>query len=486
MTKIEKIFRVLLPIAAVFFILLFLYVSLSRIDYPFELEWMEGGSVEHLERVMEGKPIYTPPSLEFIPYIYTPLYYYAAVPIAKITSISLLPLRIVSLISTILLLFFIYLFVRKETSSNYYGLIAAGLFAASFRIGGAWFDLARVDMLYILLFTVALYLLRFKKSAGYYFLAALIGGLSFLTKQTAALIFLPVGLYLLWKERKISWWFNVTFALIVILTTIYYTVTTDGWYWFWNFTLPAHHRWNNKFLILFWTYDLIKPFAIVILSSIIFLIYTRKRNENDYLFYMSAALGLFITSWLSRLHYGGYSNVLIPAYLLIIMLGTAGLKDIVTNFTKENQKSILVTLVSLAFLFQFTTLIYSPRNQIPTQKDLAAGKQLIYKIKSFRGDVYVPGNVYMERLAGKKVYTHGLLIWDLMQSNTKYSEQIKREFDEALKHHKFDAIIDYTQMNYPLINKYYKFKEPAFFENDVFFMRTGYTTRPERIFIPGK
>ena len=157
-----------------------------------------------------------------------------------------------------------------------------------------------------------------------------------------------------------------------------------------------------------------------------------------------------------------------------------------SNIAEEKGKSIFVTMTILAFLFQFVTLIYSPRNQIPTKKDFAAGQQLIYKIKSYKGDVYIPGNIYMARLAGKKVYTHGLLIWDLMQSNTKYGKEIKLEFDNALKHHKFDAIIDYTQMNYPIVNKYYKNKEPVFFDKNVFWMQTGFTTRPERILIPKK
>ena len=484
MSKLNNILQKLLALAALFFILLFIYVSVSRINYPFELEWMEGGSVEHLERIMDGKSIYTPPSIEFIPYIYTPLYYYAALPIAKAVGTGLLPLRLVSFISTILLLVIIFLFVKRETSSGFYGLLAAGLFAASFRVGGAWFDLARVDMLYILLFTIALYLLRFKKSATYYFLAALIAGLSFLTKQTAALIFIPIGLYLLWKERKISWFFNITFALIVILSTAYFTTTTDGWYWFWNFTLPAEHHWNKKFLILFWTYDLIKPFSIAILGGIVFLVSTHKNNFNNYMYYLAVSIGILLTSWLSRLHYGGYSNVLIPAYLIFAILGTAGFKILFTDL--KEQKTVLIPILTLAVLFQFTTLIYSPRNQIPTKEDLAAGKLLVNKIKKYHGDVYIPGNIYFARLAGKKVYTHGLLIWDLMQSNTKYGEIIENEFVTALKKHKFDAIIDYQGMNYPPLKKYYRIKEPAFNNEHVFIMRTGYSTRPKNIWIPKK
>ncbi len=465
---------------------MFAYVSLSRIGYPFELEWMEGGSVDHLERVMEGKEIYTPPSIEFIPYIYTPLYYYAAVPIASVTGISLLPLRIVSLLSTFALFGVIFLYVKKETNSSYYGILAAGLFAAVFRVGGAWFDLARVDMLHILLLLLAIYILRFHKSSGYYLLAAVIAGLSFLTKQTAAIIFAPVGIYLLLKERRISWWFNITFALIVIITTAYYTISTDGWYYFWNFTLPAAHHWNKKYLILFWTFDLIKPLAISILFSIVFLVSVRKKNKTNFLFYISLITGIVISSWLSRLHYGGYANVLLPVYLIITLFGIIGFKHLSSFFTESKEKKYLLLFASLAILFQFITLNYSPRNQIPTAEDEKAGWALVSKIKSFKGDVYLYSNTYPARLAGKKVYTHSLLIRDLIESNTKYTKQMKTEFYGALKNHKFDAVIDYAQIDFSPLRKYYRGKEPVFAHQKIFLMRTGYTTRPEYILIPKK
>ena len=55
-------------------LLLFLYTTLSRMFYPFDLEWMEGGMLVHGLRIMEGKQLYVEPSSEFIPFIYPPLY----------------------------------------------------------------------------------------------------------------------------------------------------------------------------------------------------------------------------------------------------------------------------------------------------------------------------------------------------------------------------------------------------------------------------
>ena len=46
----------------------------KRIAYPYDLEWMEGGMLAHAARVADGQSLYVSPSLDFIPFIYPPLY----------------------------------------------------------------------------------------------------------------------------------------------------------------------------------------------------------------------------------------------------------------------------------------------------------------------------------------------------------------------------------------------------------------------------
>ena len=490
MKSFETILKWLVVASSLIFIGVSFYVTMSRITYPFELEWMEGGSVEHLDRIMKGEEIYTPPSLEYIPYIYTPFFYYAAVPIAQITGISLLPLRIVSLVSTILIFLLIYLYVKRETESHYYGFIAVGMFAATFSLGGAWFDLARVDMLFVLFALATVYIIRFYNSPIYLIIAGLLAGCSFLTKQTALVMLAPLGLYLLIFERRNSLYFILVFAIIAIGSTIYYTLSTDGWYYFWNFTLPADHRWLPKFFILFWTYDLIKPLSIAILFSIGMYYFLFKENRKGFYFYSAIFAGAALTSWLSRLHYGGHMNVLIPVYLFLTMIGIIGFSMLRKKINNESVNTgyaqHVLILVSIALLFQFATLIYSPRHQIPSKEEEQAGWELVERMKSTDGDVFIPGNIYFARLAGKKPFTHALLIWDLMQSTTKYGKEIKDELDSALKNHKFSLIVDYTQMRYAELEKYYQFAGSVFSDDEIFWMRAGFTTRPERYFLPKK
>src|SRR5215831_5931129 len=53
---------------------LLVYAVARRVAYPYDLEWMEGGMLNHALRLADGRGIYVPPSVHFVPYLYTPLY----------------------------------------------------------------------------------------------------------------------------------------------------------------------------------------------------------------------------------------------------------------------------------------------------------------------------------------------------------------------------------------------------------------------------
>src|SRR5207247_9527854 len=49
-------------------------VFLLRLRYPLDLEWMEGGVLTHTLRLGRGQPLYAEPSVDFVSFLYTPLY----------------------------------------------------------------------------------------------------------------------------------------------------------------------------------------------------------------------------------------------------------------------------------------------------------------------------------------------------------------------------------------------------------------------------
>ncbi len=55
--RVARLLRILTLAAAILFVVVYVGLALARASYPYELEWMEGGMVEHVRRVLEGVPI---------------------------------------------------------------------------------------------------------------------------------------------------------------------------------------------------------------------------------------------------------------------------------------------------------------------------------------------------------------------------------------------------------------------------------------------
>ncbi len=314
-------------------VILYVVIACIRMPYPYELEWMEGGMVDHMRWILAGHPLYVQPSLEFIPNIYGPLYPYLGAALCKVMGVGFLAPRLISFVSSLGCFGLIALFVWKETRSSLWALVSVGVFAASYRATGAWMDIARVDSLQLLLVLGAVCLLRFRNDTPSIFSAGLLMGLAFLAKQTALFIALPLILYTLWVYRGRSRYvFVATFVAFVVLTTIAFDVATHGWYTYYLFDLPAEHRFIRIMWFGFWWNDIGKNIAVA-LAVTVFALALRSRQPGIGL-YVAAMLGMVGSSWLSRLHVGGYDNVLLPAFAILAIgfgLGASALQSALTG-----------------------------------------------------------------------------------------------------------------------------------------------------------
>jgi hypothetical protein len=66
----------------------YIRLALRTLNYPFPLEWMEGGTVDVVQRVIRHQPLYTQPTAEYVPYIYPPLYYWVSAQIARVIGVG--------------------------------------------------------------------------------------------------------------------------------------------------------------------------------------------------------------------------------------------------------------------------------------------------------------------------------------------------------------------------------------------------------------
>src|ERR1700733_15482017 len=121
----------------------YLFVALSRLDYPFALESLEGNSLVEVHRILAGQQLYPAPSVRYVPDGYPPLYFYLSAVVARVLGASYLSLRLVSLVSSLACFALLARLVQRETGSIAAGTGAAGAFAATYLVAGGWVDLGR-------------------------------------------------------------------------------------------------------------------------------------------------------------------------------------------------------------------------------------------------------------------------------------------------------------------------------------------------------
>jgi hypothetical protein len=241
-----------------------LLLFIHRASFPLDLEWMEGGMLLHARRLLDGQPIYAPPSLDFIPYLYTPLYPALLALLAKLLPLGYLLGRGLSIAAFAGALALLVVVAARQAGPAFaragwspgrdrwlalptaVGVAAAGLVAASFAFTGSFYDLVRADSLLLLLEAAALTAALLGGGTASAAAAGLLIALAFFTKQTASLLGVAIGLGLLvagWR-RGIAYGLAAAVALAAGLLLL--DVRSGGWFWRYVFELHQSHGFNTR------------------------------------------------------------------------------------------------------------------------------------------------------------------------------------------------------------------------------------------------
>ena len=134
----------------------FLYTTLQRLGYSYDLEWMEGGMLLHGLRVMEGKPLYGPADAEFIPFIYPPLYSWLLALGGGIFGLDYWIGRGISLCGSMVAVISLVYALREEECSWGIAASAGAFFLSTYDDSGSFMDLVRTDGLLLALLSLSL------------------------------------------------------------------------------------------------------------------------------------------------------------------------------------------------------------------------------------------------------------------------------------------------------------------------------------------
>ncbi len=440
--------RVVVVGAALVPIVTYLYVALHQLGYPYELEWMEGGAAQIVARVAHGQAVYVAPSLHYVPYTYTPLYFYVAGALAKVTGLSFLPLRLVSLIASLGCLGVLFRLAWRETGDPVAGVVAAGFFAATFEVGGAWLDIGRVDSLLLLFMLLAVWAARRARDWPAGIGVGLLVFAAFFTKQTGLVALVPLLAYLAVTRWRAGVAALGTVAVGVAGSTALLQATSHGWYGYYIYSELAHQPEDPSVWVHFLPGDIGSPVGFAVGLGLLGLVLGiwRHAGTTSWAFWIVTTAGFVGASFVSRLHTGGGNEVLIPAYAAVALLGGLGYDAV--RRAGGGRPALVGAALALVVVAQVVRLSDHPSHLIPTAADVAAGRQFVAMVARTPGEVIVLNHPWYDTMAGKASWAQGEAVHDIVRSGPSTARtDLVRSIDATLASPEVTAIyFDYDEL----------------------------------------
>lgn len=438
----------------------------GRIGYPYDLEWMEGGLLTHAQRIADGSGIYVEPSVEFIPFLYTPLYPGLIGMLSPFFGISYWVGRALSIAATFGICLLLVLMVRRESDASTRklsmvgGMCAIGFFAATYPWVEGWYDLVRADSLFMLMVVGGLWGLRnWARDPGLEGVAKLacaaaLLGLSFFAKQTGILFVATGGFMVLALNwRRIPIYVGVT-GLLGLGGTWLLNKMSGQWFWVYIYETHQHHDFNmdrfyKSFGNMLWHFPLMTAvIAIGVLLMLVTLLAKRRlpaaaRGLALWTPVFAVAVVVGAIGWGTEF---AHFNAYIPAMLfgaLCAGLAVPSIADCIAIWVADASLTAAVwprrAGMAAGFLLatQLALSTWSPSKFIPSEAEYQAGHQLVHTLREVEGDVFIPYHPWYARLAGKDTKVH---LMGLRDMSTGKVWDIKG-LDQALKTHQFGAIV---------------------------------------------
>ena len=476
--------------------LLFLSVAAMRLVYPYEIEWNEGAVLDHAIRILDCKPIYTAPSIDFSAFVYTPFYYYVTAFFMKIGGEGLWAGRLVSIISTLLISWLIGKIVWHETSSTMLSVSGAMLFIAFYHLTGFFYDIVRMDSLSLCLVIVAIYSALYLKHG--HIIAAFLVAVAYFTKQQMLFVWPAIALCFWLRNKKPMLLFAILSAGIIIAGTFAFNWSTDGWYRFFTYTIPstkASQSFAWQTAIEFFPDWMLSTLGFATMAILIAIFAANKNQWNAHknlLVIIAFNLLAMISASIGLGNLGGYKNVTMPLAATIAILFPISAQIISDIFSRisGNNHAAKEQLAAAIMLLVFLSLAYNPFGQkmlFASSKQRQAGDEFVGKLKEMQGDVWIPFHSYIGRLAGKQSHVHFMGMNDALVPHDTTSVRFQHEIDSSLASFRFSAIIldEENVFHWDSVRHYVK--SSAIFQTpNVFLSRIGDAqTRPQFIYLPG-
>jgi hypothetical protein len=411
----------------------YVVIALARLGYPFALELLESNSLVEVHRILAGQPLYAAPAVGYVPDGYPPLYFGVCAAVASVLGQSYLPLRLVSLASSLACFAIMARLVQRETASVAAGMASAGLLAATYFAAGTWFDVARVDSLFLALSVAALYMARWMRRPRGAIAVGLLLGAAFLTKQTS----LAEGVILLaavacGPRRRLAACAALAYAAVVGTSTLALGLASHGWYVYYVFDQMSQHALSPAAAGQFWGKYLLPTLGIAVAPAL-----PAARRVPPVL--LAGCAALMVESGAALVHTGGGVNDMLPAYLVVALLAGlalggrpgllpgrravgrsgAGRLALIARWPLGSAGRHAATAAGVLVITQLAVLGagFRPDHAIPAAADRAAGLRLTSGLRALGGTVAIPADPALALMAGLPAVEDQLAAVDVLRAS---------------------------------------------------------------------
>jgi hypothetical protein len=420
----------------------YLVIALDRLGYPFALEALESNSLVEVHRILTGQALYAAPTVGYVPDGYPPLYFGVCAAVASVLGQSYLPLRLVSLAASLACFAISARLVQRETGSAQAGLAAAGLLAATYFAAGTWFDVARVDSLFLALSVAGLYAARWARRPRAAITAGLLLGCAFLTKQTGlAEGTLVIAALACGPRRRLAVPAALAYAAVIGVSTLALGLASNGWYVYYVFEQMSEHALNSAAAGQFLTGYLLPTLGIAIGAVLI----AARRVP---LVLLAGCAAMVAEALTALVHTGGGVNDMLPAYLVVALLAGLALGDrpglMITGGRPGMAARYATGGAGVLVIVQMVVLAAGahPGQAIPAAADRTAGARLTAGLRALGGTVAIPADPALAVMAGLPAVEDQLAAVDVLRASDPAAKaSFTNSVASAVAAKRFTAII---------------------------------------------
>jgi len=417
----------------------FVYVVVQRFRYPVELEWMGGGILDHVERVRRGESLYVAPSERFVPFLYPPLYYWTSALFARFMSV-LVACRAVSIAATAANALLVWALARQLGASRLWSAVAVGIFFGAYSLTGYWYDIERCDSLAttIVLFGAFAWA-RLRDRGGAVWAGALFAFAFLAKQQSLAFVVWPAAALAFTRQWKVLGRFAAGAALGGAPAIVYALV--NPWFWRYCVSMPARHGVDLDLVTGLLVDDFGKGFllfgvTVVVLGTWAAAMWRARRGgAQDDVVPGAVLFAVFVSAVTSRLHVGGWSNVLI-GWVAFACVAAAVVLDRAERTLSAAGFPLAGPLgAMLLAATQLMHLAYDPKPACPDAQRVVDARLFEDAVRKWeaRGDVIVPGRGHVTA----HEHFHAMALMDILRGGAP----LPADFVQALEGRKYAAYV---------------------------------------------